>query len=60
MVFKVRMAMRGLSTSFFNTSNSNAKDLPSFFIRLIKVCGTLNSTASKIEHIKDTRMDMSA
>lgn len=51
------MAIRGLSTSFLNSSNSVAKALPSFFFTLIKVGVTLNKTASKMEHIKEKKIE---
>ena len=59
-VFKVRIAERGLSMSFLNPS----KDLPSadplFNSVLTKVGVILNNTASQMEHKNENTIDTSA
>ena len=53
----VKIAIKGLSTSFFKTSKSAAYSKPSLFLRLIKVGVILSKTASKIEHRKEKKIE---
>lgn len=57
-VFNVRIAIRGLSTSFFKASNAVAYSFPACFLTLIKVGVTLKSTASKMEHKNEKKMEI--
>src|SRR5210317_1429619 len=57
MVFIVKMAIKGLSTSFFSFSKDAAYSKPSLFLRLINVGVMLNNTASKIEHKKEKNIE---
>ena len=56
-VFRVKMAIKGLSTSFFKISKFVAYSCPSLFFRLIKVGVMLNKTASKMEHKKEKKIE---
>jgi hypothetical protein len=59
-VFKVRIAIKGLSTSFFSISRDVANVFPSYFFTLMKVGVTLNSTASRMEHTNETKIEINA
>ena len=59
-MLSVRIAISGLSTSFFNSSKVLAKDLPSFSFTLMKVGFMLSKTAYRIEHRKEKNIEIKA
>ena len=56
-VFKVKIAIKGLSTSSLSCLRSFTKAAPSCSLTLIKVGEILNKTASSIEHKKENSIE---